>query len=201
MKRVLLLEGLLFLYVGILPAQDQSPARVLDRFLDHVKEAPAMKMDFLWNQTVEGTMVLQGNLFVVHLDEFHVYCNGKEKWYYNEGIDQWEMVPHDKNSADILDNPGAFFLRLRDDFYLSPVSIQKEGQDNTSLWELTLVPHSTNSVFSYVIIQLETDGLQPRFIRYGLSDGAEYTIQILTFKTLSAFPSAFFTPDVSSEML
>lgn len=108
MKRVLLLEGLLFLYVGILPAQDQSPARVLDRFLDHVKEAPAMKMDFLWNQTVEGTMVLQGNLFVVHLDEFHVYCNGKEKWYYNEGIDQWEMVPHDKNSADILDNPGAF---------------------------------------------------------------------------------------------
>ena len=108
MKRVFIIAGLLPAIAGSLLAQNQSADCVLDRFLEDVKEAPALQMDFLWNQTTEGTLILQENMFVVHLDEFHVYCNGREKWLYNQGIDEWEELPHDAQAAGILENPSAF---------------------------------------------------------------------------------------------
>lgn len=200
MKRVFIIAGLLPAIAGSLLAQNQSADCVLDRFLEDVKEAPALQMDFLWNQTAEGTLILQENMFVVHLDEFHVYCNGREKWLYNQGIDEWEELPHDAQAAGILENPSAFFTQLRDGFYLSPASVQKENPEGRSVWELNLVPYHNDSVFTWIILQLEEDGLQLRNIRYGLADGTAYAVKLLSFETISARDPGFFTPNISLGM-
>lgn len=175
----------------------QTTAGLLKEFAGQIAGAPALEADFLWNETVNGTMVLQGDKFFIRMDEFSIYCNGVEKWCYNEGIDQWEALPHDRNSTDILDNPSAFFSRLDKDFYQSGTPVRKENPSGISLWELTLVPLSIESPFTYVIIHMTVDGLKPFFIRYALSDGSEYSIELLSFKSVPVRPSGFFSPNIS----
>lgn len=193
--RTFLTYTLLFAVSGTLGSQ--TTTELLKDFAGRIAVAPALEANFLWNETVSGTMVLQGDKFFIRMDEFSIYCNGTEKWYYNEGIDQWETLPHDRNSTEILDNPSAFFSRLDKDFYQSGTPVRKESRQGISLWELTLVPLSIESPFTYVIIQMTVDNLNPFFIRYALSDGSEYSIELLSFKSVPARPSGFFSPDIS----
>ena len=174
--------------------QLKSPSQVWEIFLEHVEKAPALEMQFTWNNTVEGTMILQERSFAIHMDEIHVYCNGVERWLYNEGFEEWEALPYETQSANMLENPSAFFSQLRHQFQLSPTSAFKEAVEGSPLWELLLVPQNPLSVFTYIIICLERDGRVPKTIRYGLTDGFEYRIEVLSFQSIPAKEKTFFTP-------
>ena len=102
-----------FLLIGwlsvLIPGlQQETPMQAWETFLENLNKAPALEMHFIWNGRIEGTMILQGRSFAIHMDEIHVYCNGVEKWMYNEGFEQWEALPYDTESSDILENPSAF---------------------------------------------------------------------------------------------
>ena len=65
------------------------------------------------------------------------------------------------------------------------------------VWELTLVPNSIESPFTYVILGITVEGLKPLYIRYALTDGTAYPVKINSFKTVSARPESFFLPGFS----
>jgi len=193
--RTFLTYTLLFAVSGTLGSQ--TTTELLKEFAGRIAVAPALEANFLWNETVSGTMVLQGRMFTLHMDEFHIYCNGEKKWYYNQGIDQWEEMPHDSNSPDILENPSAFFSRLNEDYYHPDTPVKKTSMAGDPVWELTLVPNSIESPFTYVILGITVEGLKPLYIRYALTDGTAYPVKINSFKTVSARPESFFLPGFS----
>ncbi|HPJ82441.1 MAG TPA: outer membrane lipoprotein carrier protein LolA [Bacteroidales bacterium] len=196
MKKRALFTGMIIVATAI-TLQAQTTDDLLRDFAQKVAKAPAVEIEFIWNETVPGTMVLQGGMFTLKMDEFYVFCNGEKKWYYNQGIDQWEEMPHDKNSPDILENPSAFFSRLNQDYYHAGNPLRKESTTGNPVWELTLVPNSIESPFTYVIIALAADGLKPLYIRYALADGTQYPVEISSFKTVPARPAGYFLPDFS----
>ena len=196
MKKRALFTGMIIVATAI-TLQAQTTDDLLRDFAQKVAKAPAVEFEFIWNETVPGTMVLQGGMFTLKMDEFYVFCNGEKKWYYNQGIDQWEEMPHDKNSPDILENPSAFFARLNQDYYHGGTPLRKESATGNTLWELTLVPNSIESPFTYVIIALTADSLKPLYIRYALADGTQYPVTISSFRTGPARPAGFFLPDFS----
>mgnify|MGYP002681549631 CR=1 FL=1 len=190
------ISGILMLVTALIPGA-QTTESLLNSFSQQLAKAPAMEIEFLWNETVSGTMVLQGRMFTLHMDEFHIYCNGEKKWYYNQGIDQWEEMPHDSNSPDILENPSAFFSRLNEDYYHPDTPVKKTSMAGDPVWELTLVPNSIESPFTYVILGITVEWLKPLYIRYALTDGTAYPVKINSFKTVSARPESFFLPGFS----
>lgn len=165
-----------------------------ETFLENLKKAPALEMHFIWNGRIEGTMILQGRSFAIHMDEIHVYCNGVEKWMYNEGFEQWEALPYDTESSDILENPSAFFSRLHHHFRVSPTSAERDKRAENPVWTFLLEPQDPSSVFTHIVICLEQDGLSPKTIDYGLTDGYEYQVKIHSFQAVPAKEKAFFTP-------
>ena len=196
MKLLTTIQGILLLFAsGTLSGQ--TTESLLGDFAARISKAPAIEAAFIWNETAEGTMILQGNMFYISMDEFFIYCNGEKKWFYNQGIDQWEELPHDKNSADVLENPSAFFSRLNEDFYHPRTPVKKTGTAGKPLWELSLVPHSIEGLFSYVVMTLDAGDMTPLRVRYALSDGSEYTVKLLSFKNVPLRPESFFSPDVS----
>lgn len=196
MKIRVLISGILILTTAF-TAGAQTADGLLSDFAQQIAKDQAVEIEFLWNETVSGTMVLQGGMFTLKMDEFYICCDGEKKWYYNQGIDQWEEMPHDKNSPDILENPSAFFSRLNQDYYHSGTPVRKESPSGNPVWELTLVPNSIESPFTYVIIALAAKGLNPLYIRYALADGTQYPVTISSFKTGPSRPAGYFLPDFS----
>jgi hypothetical protein len=196
MKCKRLITGLLTVFAA-LTLQAQTTAGLIETFTNKIRQAPAVETDFLWNGTVSGTMILQEDMFYIHMDEFYVYCDGEIKYYYNEGTEEWQEMSHDRNSPDILENPAAFFNRLKEDFYYPDTPVKKEKPGEDPVWEVTLVPHSVNSPFAFIVISLTVKDLIPRQIRYALSDGSEYSVVLTSFGTVPARPARFFAPDTS----
>jgi hypothetical protein len=187
----------IFTVFTVLTIQAQTTAGLMEKFADKIRQATAVETNFLWNGSVSGTMILQGAMFYIHMDEFYVYCDGEIKYYYNEGTDEWQELSHDSTSPDILENPSAFFNRLNEDFYYQENPLLKEKPGEEQVWEVTLVPHSVNSPFAFVVISLTEKDLIPLNVRYALSDGSEYSVVLTSFDTVQARPAKFFAPDTS----
>ncbi|MFA5768771.1 MAG: outer membrane lipoprotein carrier protein LolA [Bacteroidales bacterium] len=196
MKFKRLITGILSLFAALI-LQAQTTTGLMETLTNKIRQAPAIETDFLWNGTVSGTMILQEDMFYIHMDEFYVYCDGEIKYYYNEGTEEWQEISHDRNSPDILENPSAFFNRLQEDFYYSDTPVQNEKPGEDPVWEVTLVPHSVNSPFAFVVISLTVKELIPLHIRYALSDGSEYSVVLNSFGSVPARPAKFFAPDTS----
>ncbi|HOO42972.1 MAG TPA: outer membrane lipoprotein carrier protein LolA [Bacteroidales bacterium] len=196
MKIKSLLSGM-FAVCAVFTLQAQTTAELIETFSNKIRHAPAVETAFLWNESVSGTMILQGEWFYIHMDEFYVYCDGEIKYYYNEGTDEWQELSHDRNSPDILENPSAFFNRLNEDFYYPDTPVRKENPGVEPVWEVTLVPHSVNSPFAFIVISLTVKDLTPLHIRYALSDGSEYSIVLTSFDIVPERPARFFAPDTS----
>ncbi|HOO70086.1 MAG TPA: outer membrane lipoprotein carrier protein LolA [Bacteroidales bacterium] len=194
--KVVITVILVFFAVSGLKAQ--TTAGLMEDFVTNISQAPAIETEFVWNGSVSGTMILQGDMFYMHMDEFYVYCDGEIKYYYNEGTDQWQELSHDRNSPDILENPSAFFSRLDEDFYFPETPVRKETPGEDPVWEITLVPHSVNSPFAFVVISLKAEDLTPVYIRYALSDGSEYSVVLTSFSAVPARSARFFAPDTSN---
>ena len=191
MNKYIYIIGMVLLSLpGLLAAQTSQ--ELVDAFSKKYKNAPALQTSFTVDGRVKGSMILQGDCFYIEMDEYRIYCDGKVRWFYNEGIEEVTQSAHDPKSGDIIKNPAAFFRHLHTGYYITATPAAGEGIHGEAILNVTLLPNESKSPFEKVILGLRAADTVPVRIAYTLKEGGSSVITLDGFEIQDPFPASRF---------
>lgn len=175
------------------PLWAQSTRAWLDAFSAQIAASPAVEAGFSVNGQLQGSMVLQGACFSLSMDEIRMYSNGKQKWSYNSGLQEVTPLPFDPQSADIIENPPAFFSRMTTDFTFEQTPTTSQGRDGETQYHVVLIPKESVALpFERVELVFTAKRPAPVQVQCALADGNELFITITSFQVCEPFPASYF---------
>ncbi len=192
--------AVILVFFAVSGIKAQTTAGLMEDFIANIRKAPAIETEFVWNGSVSGTMILQGDMFYIHMDEFYVCIvtvkykillqrrrriNGKN--FHTTGIPltYWKIHPH--SSAGWM----KIFISLKH------LCGKKHPED--PVWEITLVPHSVNSPFAFVVISLKAEDLTPVYTVMHCRTDPSIPVVLTSFSAVPARSARFFAPDTSGD--
>lgn len=182
MKKILL--SALFLAASLnLSADDRSKA-ILEKITSTIKSYATYRVDFTATlpgefENIAGTFTVSGDKYYLDVYNSVVYSDGKTRYTYNKADNEVIIELNNPQENNILSDPTRIFALYENDFTHTYTG------DST----IELRPKKANSMFSSIIIKVDSKGL-PKNVTYNLPGlNAQMSLSIVRI-----------TPDVKTTM-
>lgn len=184
-------------------SQNDSQAKtILDEFATTMKSYSSITTSFSFtlnnsaeniNDTYNGAIVLQKNMYKVELMGAVAYCNGKTRWTHMVEQGDVNVTEPDLESNDVLENPQKIFSIYEKEFhYKKQPDINTKGR-LTNVIDLT--PLNKDFAYTKISLSIDKQTKEPTEIRYFGKDGNNYIIKINSFKANTKYNESFFVFD------
>jgi outer membrane lipoprotein-sorting protein len=176
----------------------QTSRIVLQQFLEKMTAGPVkMSFTFTYDNVPKkvhdlqiGTLMYSGEQYHLQMGDFDVYCDGINKWIYNELVEEVSIFPAEE-VVEMTDNPLKYILNNGDNFRYRPAKhLVQKGKKVISI---DLIPKSKNAVYTMVNLQVEKETLLPVQLTYKMKDGQRYIIDVNQIDTNIAVKSFSFS--------
>lgn len=138
------------------------------------------------DQNASGTLVNQGEKWVVTGNGVEMYCDGTTVWVVDRAHKEVVIEPiDDASEVEFLTNPARAAINMHDSFNVNTINPSSDGK--ALIYSLS--PRKTGKVV-YLNIELTKDTASIRNISFALSDGTLVKIKVSSMKL---------TPKVSDE--
>ncbi|MDR3180914.1 MAG: outer membrane lipoprotein carrier protein LolA, partial [Prevotellaceae bacterium] len=205
MKKVVLW---LCLFLFPICGYTQAPRVVLQRFLEKMTAGPVeMSFKFTYENVPKKVRNLQIGILVYSDEQYHlqlgdldVYCDGTNKWIYNESTSEVTILPVEE-AVEMTENPLKYIMNNENDFrYRTAKHLVQNGKKAISI---DLIPKSRDAVYTMVNLRVEEKTFLPVQITYRMKDGQRYIMDVdkvdadIALKSFSfSFPSHLY-PDAT----
>jgi outer membrane lipoprotein-sorting protein len=181
---------LLWVYLTLLPVcgSAQTSQEVLQHFLEKMTAGPVeMSFKFTYDNEPKkvhdlqiGILLYDGKQYHLQLGDLDVYCDGINKWVYNEAVEEVTILPVEE-TAEMTDNPLAYLIYNGDKFNYRPVKqVVLQGEQ---VFSVDLIPKNRDAAYTMVNLQVEKETFLPVQLSYKMRDGQSYTIDVNSFNT------------------
>ncbi|MBP7821373.1 MAG: outer membrane lipoprotein carrier protein LolA [Saprospiraceae bacterium] len=148
--------------------------------------------------TQKGTFVQMKDNYVLKLDEYELYCNGKNLWVYdkNKKLVQINDSGGQKKEAspDLLSPRDLLRIYEWKDFSHVISNISKDKQGNTTN-EIDLIPLKKNSEYFKIKLTASQKNSQIQRIKVFYKDGVRQTFDVVTMTPNKKYASSYFEFD------
>ena len=187
LRRIIL--PLLLVFTLTTAHADEKSAKLIRTLSDKIASGKAYEILFTASMEnefsdVAGRIVVSGDRYYVHVNDYELFCDGKLLYTYNSNEDEVTIEKPDPNDHSLLSNPSRFFKMDEQDFdnaYKGSVAV---GGRTAERVELT--PRTKGAGYRSIRLLLDPQSGLPVGIDYD-TDGAG-TVEIKISKI---------TPDIA----
>jgi outer membrane lipoprotein-sorting protein len=177
----------------------QTSREVLQHFLEKMTAGPVeMAFKFTYENVPKkvrdlqiGILLYSGEQYHLQLGDLDVYCDGTNKWVYNEAVEEVTIFPVEE-AVEMTDNPLEYLIHNGDKFSYRPV--KQLMQQGKKVLSIDLIPKSRDAAYTMVNLQVEKETFLPAQITYKMKDGQRYVIDVDSLDTdvaVKAFSFSF----------
>lgn len=143
MKKQSLFLLFFMLAIHVTAQQDPEAMKVLSEFSKRATSAPSVSMDFSLvtddsrNEdvsTMEGSVILHGDMFMLTLSENSVWSDGKTIWSYLPDINEVTITENDPDDGSFMSKPSLLFSMYKKGYKVRLIE-QTSGE-----WSIDLYP-------------------------------------------------------------
>ena len=190
-KHILLIIGIFALSFGI---KAQNAETLFKNAVDKLKSYNNIEITFDYNminkeagiyETMEGSGVLQGDAYILHILGQDIICNGTTIWTYN--ADAEEVMISDVDNADGGGSP----LSIINSYYDNITA--KIINDAGTIKKIEVKPLVADENIEKLIVTLNSKTLEIKDLHVFDKNKNEFVYVITKFLTNQKLPAGFFT--------
>jgi len=178
-----------------------SSKTLMDRMDNALSKYRVLSVNFIFNTrgddneivSQKGKFYAMGTMYKIKAEDFDLYCDGVEKWFYNKGANEINKFNHDSTSLDITDNPLVVIKSISAMYQVSKAKVKKLGEG----WSIILEPKKKGD-YKFLTLDISSDNHLPILISCVTNDGREYFISLKDFSEMGNKSVSFFTPNIKS---
>ncbi len=142
------------------------------------------------DQNASGTLVNQGEKWVMTGNGVEMYCDGISVWVVDSANKEVVIEPVDDAAAvEYLTNPAKAAINLHDSFYVNTVNPSSDGKALV----YSLSPKKAGQM-TYLNIELTKDTASIRSMSFALSDCTSVKIKVSSMKLTPKMSDEVFVP-------
>ena len=190
-KHILLIISIFALFFGI---KAQNAETLFKNAVDKLKSYNNIEITFDYNminkeagiyETMEGSGVLQGDAYILHILGQDIICNGTTIWTYN--ADAEEVMISDADNAD----GGGYPLSIINSYYDNITA--KIINDAGTIKKIEVKPLVADENIEKLIVTLNSKTLEIKDLHVFDKNKNEFVYVITKFLTNQKLPAGFFT--------
>lgn len=205
MKRTFLLSILVFTGCVVFAQQDQKAKEILDKVTKTTQSYKSIEAGFSFEmenkdqnikETNNGSIVLKGNKYKVHLNELglDVYSDGKNIWTYMTEANEVSISEFDGEHDEMME-PSKVFTIYQNGFDYK--FIGEENRNGKNIYTIDLFPQSADMQYSNITVHIDKAKMLICGARMKGKDGNIYSVMVDQLKTDKPYEDSFFVFDPS----
>ncbi len=197
-----ILSVLLLSTVFVFAQQDKKAKEILDKSSATFSTSGGVKASFSFtlentkaktNETINGSISMQGNKFMMETPDYLAWYNGTDQWVYMKASNEVNLTAPSDDETQML-NPGTILTIYQKGFnykYVGEKTVSGKKVD-----EIELIPQQ-KSEWKKLVIQIDKISQLPSSIYLQNTNGMNNKIQIVKYQTRQLFANSLFTFDKS----
>ncbi len=205
MTRIFLLAAFVFAGIAALAQQDPKAKEILDKVTQTTQAYKSIEATFSFDmenkaqnikETNNGSIVLKGNKYKVHLNELgvEVFSDGKNIWTYMAEANEVSISEFNSENADMMD-PSKVFTIYQKGFNYKFVN--EATLNGKAVYVIDLVPQEADMEYKNITLNIDKAKMLICSAKMQGKDGNIYTVKVDQFKTDKIFTDSLFTFDAS----
>jgi len=166
-------------------AQDQLAKEILDRLGESTKSYNNITIDFDFkynlniNDLESGTLIIQGDNFIIEMDNQTIINNGETQWIHLKEVNEVQIMDHDDSAEDII-SPNKLLTIYEEDYKYTYVDTKLIN--GKQLQVINLFPKKSQE---FIKINIGVDPIKNQLKRMSIYDksGGIYTYLVKSFKS------------------
>lgn len=188
----------------VLTASNAGDAAVFSRFVSALPDARA-EFEYAYRlssgnteMSGSGSVIFQGDAFVMKGDGLEVYCDGTDRWTVDRNAREAVAELFDRDNMDIFSNPA--LMAVNADGFFTAVSESSVSSNGKDIVRTVLAPKSNTGRVSSAFFDFSVgDGIPvPVGAHLTMEDGSVLDISISGFECMPAGDISFFSFDAGS---
>ncbi len=193
-KSLILLLSLLAFHVSA--QQDPEAMKVLSEFSKRATTAPSVSIDFNLVtddsrngdvSTMEGSVVLRGDRFMLTLPENSVWSDGKTVWSYLPDINEVTITENDPDDDSFLSKPSLLFTMYQKGYKVRLI------EQTPKEWIIDLYPEDISGDMIRMRLQIGKTGYSLENAEYKTREGVTVTLDTQKYDLVFKPAADFFT--------
>lgn len=177
-KQSLIILYCLFTF-PLMAQQDPEAMKVLSEFSKRATSAPSVSISFnmFTNDsrdgavsTMEGSVVLSGNMFMLTMPENSVWADGKTIWSYLPDINEVTITEVDPDDTSFLSKPSLLFSMYKKGYKVRLV------EQTDKEWVIDLYPEDISGSLVRMRLKVGNQGYDLKSAEYKTKDGITVTL-------------------------
>lgn len=176
----------------------QTSRVILQHFLERMTTGPVeMSFKMTYENVPKKVRDLQIGILLYSDEQYHlqlgdldVYCDGTNKWVYNESVSEVTIFPAEE-AVEMTDNPLKYILSNEDNFRYRPA--KHLMQNGKKILSVDLVPKNRDAVYTMINLRVDENTFLPVQLTYKMKDGQRYIIDVDKIDTEIAVKSFSFS--------
>lgn len=196
MKKQSLILLFCLLAIHVTAQQDPEAMKVLSEFSKRATSAPSVSMDFSLVtddsrsgdvSTMEGSVVLKGDSFMLTLPENGVWSDGKTAWSYLTDINEVTITENDPDDGSFMSKPSLLFT-----MYQKGYKVRLIGQTQNE-WIIDLYPEDISGDMIHMRLKISKPGYNLNSAEYKTKEGITVTLNTIKYDLAFKPEADFFT--------
>lgn len=189
MKKQSLILLFCMLAYNVIAQQDPEAMKVLSEFSKRATSAPSVSIDFslVTNDssngdisTMEGSVILRGDRFMLTLPENSVWSDGKTVWSYLPDINEVTITENDPDDDSFMSKPSLLFTMYKEGYKVRLID------QTTKEWIIDLYPEDISGEMIRMRLKIGKSGYSLVSAEYKTKEGITVTLDSqkydITFK-------------------
>jgi outer membrane lipoprotein-sorting protein len=200
MKRIFLLPLIIFTFTSLFGQVDQKAKSILDQVSEKTSNYKSISANFEFimensqvdlKESNQGTIILQGEQYVLTVSGFEIYNDSETQWTYLKDANEVNVTDAGMDDEGMI-NPATIFTIYEKGFNYSYIG---EATENGKLvHKIDLVPEKIDD-FSRVILNIDKSNLHIAEACMFGTDGNKYRIVVKNMNTSKSYPASTFKFD------
>ncbi len=196
MKKQSLILLFCLLAVHVAAQKDPEAIKVLSEFSKRATTAPSVSIDFNLvtddsrsgdENTMEGSVVLQGDRFMLTLPENNIWSDGKTVWSYLPDINEVTITENDPNDDSFMSKPSLLFTMYQEGYKVRLI------EQTTKEWVIDLYPEDISGDMIRMRLKIGKTDYSLKNAEYKTKEGITVTLDTQKYDLVFKPAADFFT--------
>ncbi len=180
-KKTLILLALAASMVPVNGQNDAAAMTLLDKVSAAAQSAPSVSMDLMVvnidkasasTDTIEGTLVVKGDSYLLKIPGNEVWCNGKVVWSYVPDFNEVTITDPVNDPSSMLSSPSAIYTMYKEGYKVRLLN------ESSSRATIDLYPTDLKSEVIRIRIEILKTGNKIQKLEYATRSGMTIEINI-----------------------
>lgn len=196
MKKQSLILLFVLLAFHVSAQQDPEAVKVLNEFSKRATSAPSVSIDFNLvtddsrsgdENTMEGSVVLQGDRFMLTLPENNIWSDGKTVWSYLPDINEVTITENDPDDDSFMSKPSLLFTMYREGYKVRLI------EQTPKEWIIDLYPEDISGDMIRMRLKIVKTDYSLKNAEYKTKEGITVTLDTQKYDLAFKPAADFFT--------